>query len=244
MQRASCLTCHRRKLKCSREITGCSNCRKGEHKCEYPAAETRTRGKRGPYNKRAIKQEDVQPGSKVAETKNDHFTYRSQGCPPDAIIESPGVSKASHSPSRSIHLTSFSGCSAPLMKLEVQQSQALLNQMWRIFVMKVDPMTKIVHCPSLERQLFNAKGDVELVEDGNLTTLTHSICYAAAISLSSNEAQFIFGADKSVLVGRYQEAVDKSLALSSVSSTPDLAALQALVLYIVSFSTQSPSAFN
>ena len=47
----ACLGCRRRKLKCSRETEGCSNCLKADLPCVYPAPETGVKRKRGPYKK-------------------------------------------------------------------------------------------------------------------------------------------------------------------------------------------------
>lgn len=47
----ACLGCRRRKLKCTREQEGCSNCTKADLPCVYPAPETGVKRKRGPYKK-------------------------------------------------------------------------------------------------------------------------------------------------------------------------------------------------
>lgn len=48
----ACLCCRRRKLKCTREPEGCTNCQKAELPCVYPAVETGIKRKRGPYRKK------------------------------------------------------------------------------------------------------------------------------------------------------------------------------------------------
>ncbi|KAJ8604744.1 hypothetical protein MRB53_041693 [Persea americana] len=48
----ACLCCRRRKLKCSREATGCSSCRKSRSTCIYPTVDTSVKKKRGPYKKK------------------------------------------------------------------------------------------------------------------------------------------------------------------------------------------------
>lgn len=48
----ACLCCRRRKLKCTREISGCENCRKADLPCIYPTADTGVKKKRGPYRKK------------------------------------------------------------------------------------------------------------------------------------------------------------------------------------------------
>lgn len=48
----ACLCCRRRKLKCSRELSGCENCRKADLPCIYPTLEGGVKKKRGPYRKK------------------------------------------------------------------------------------------------------------------------------------------------------------------------------------------------
>lgn len=241
MQRASCLSCHRRKLKCSREDAGCSNCRKGNQKCEYPAAETRARGKRGPYQKRTTKRErDLDQELKVTEAKYKELASR---------LEEQSRSHAQDSPitHRTDILTNNATTSILELDLsafdmieEAQQTHPpiALDQMlqfWHVFVTRVDPLTKVIHRPSFEKKLFTVKNNIHAM-DQSVSTLMYSIYFAAVKATSASEAQLRFGESRDLLLDRFQTAIDRSLAAAQVSSTPDFTTLQALVLYIVSSS--------
>lgn len=48
----ACLCCRRRKLKCTREPTGCASCVKADLPCIYPTTDSGIKRKRGPYKKK------------------------------------------------------------------------------------------------------------------------------------------------------------------------------------------------
>jgi hypothetical protein len=67
---ASCNSCRRRKLKCDREVKGCSNCAKAEIPCLYPSPSTSIKRKRGPYHKEKTQRErELEHAVKVIEAK-------------------------------------------------------------------------------------------------------------------------------------------------------------------------------
>lgn len=53
----ACSLCRRRKLKCDKTAKGCKNCTKSNVTCIYPSPEPKPRGKRGPYSKNKMRQE-------------------------------------------------------------------------------------------------------------------------------------------------------------------------------------------
>lgn len=74
----SCLGCRRRKLKCSREPDGCSNCTKSDLPCVYPAPEVGVKKKRGPYKKdKPARQRHLEDLVKYLEPKSSSPTTNS-----------------------------------------------------------------------------------------------------------------------------------------------------------------------
>ncbi|KAL1304901.1 hypothetical protein AAFC00_003819 [Neodothiora populina] len=235
MQRASCLDCHRRKLKCSREATGCSNCRKHDRPCEYPAAEARARGKRGPYQKRATKREgDFGQGHQASEAK-----YRElASCIDKPTLDSPRISvNCVTDDHASPHRYSSGIPDRPFNVMQNHPSFDQTLQLWRIFVERVDPLTKVIHRPSLQQKILTSRTSIHDI-DSSLTTLMYSIYHAAVKSTSDAEAQRLFGASRDVLIGHFEAAVEQSLALVHMSNIPDFVMLQALVLYICTLRLQ------
>jgi hypothetical protein len=106
---------------------------------------------------------------------------------------------------------------------------------WRIFLLRVDPMLKIIHCPSFVETLLSTIDNFEVVRPA-IRALVFSIYHAAVSSCTSSETQKRFGEDRGMLLQRYGRIIETTLADNY--SMPDLESLQALVLYIV---RQSPS---
>lgn len=117
---------------------------------------------------------------------------------------------------------------------QTPQLQPPLDQMlqlWNVFINKVNPVTRLIHHPSLEARIFGAQDGTNSM-DTPMRTLIYSICYAAVVNTPASDAQVCFGENKEVLSDRFQTAIEKSLAVSH--STNDFVTLQALVLYLVS----------
>jgi hypothetical protein len=117
---------------------------------------------------------------------------------------------------------------------EPPQLHLPLDQMlrfWNVFINRVNPVTRLIHRPSLEARVFGAQDGTNSM-DNPLRTLIYSICYAAVVNTPASDAQVCFGETKNVLSDRFQTAIEKSLAVSH--STNDFMTLQALVLYLVS----------
>ncbi|KXL43244.1 hypothetical protein M433DRAFT_149836 [Acidomyces richmondensis BFW] len=89
----ACLGCRWRKLKCSREQDGCSNCVKANLPCVYPTLETGVKRKRGPYKKdKPARERHFEDLVKYLEPKNGvESTARAFGSSPDS--ENSGTSR-------------------------------------------------------------------------------------------------------------------------------------------------------
>lgn len=68
----SCDRCRLRKLRCDRNIGGCSSCKVSETVCCYPSFHESSRKKRGPYRKGKTKNElELERTVKILEAKNE-----------------------------------------------------------------------------------------------------------------------------------------------------------------------------
>lgn len=104
----ACIGCRRRKLKCTREPEGCSNCMKADLPCVYPAPETGVKRKRGPYKKDKparerhledlVKYLEPKTGQSESADESSHDLAREDGYSPS------NVSAASHDASRGFRL--------------------------------------------------------------------------------------------------------------------------------------------
>lgn len=101
---------------------------------------------------------------------------------------------------------------------------------WHLFVVRVDPMLKIVHCPTFGKKLFASLDQISTL--GTATeTLLFSIYHAAIGTCTPREAREKFGESRATLRQRYARVIEATLADNY--SIPAVESLQALVIYVV-----------
>ncbi|KAK4059919.1 transcriptional regulator family: Fungal Specific TF [Trichoderma harzianum] len=90
-----------------------------------------------------------------------------------------------------------------------------IHELWRTFVENVDPLSKVVHIPTLEKAFHEAANEVDTVSR-SFEALMFAIYSAAVMSLSD------------------VESTKAALSRASFMSTASLVVLQALVIHIIS----------
>ena len=105
-------------------------------------------------------------------------------------------------------------------------------KLWQVFLDNVNPLTKIIHYPSLQEKLVRASTNLENIPRG-LEALMFSIYYSAAGSLDETECEKMFGEAKKSLLSRYRHGARRALARARFLGTADLVVLQAFTLYVV-----------
>ena len=274
----ACLGCRRRKLKCSREQEGCSNCSKAELPCVYPAPETGVKRKRGPYKKDKPPRErhledlvkylepkvaqneanegaaghdrtregDHSPSTNSAASHDgprrhrlgstsEQKTSNSEDLVKDALIaltKSSVDNKESSAengfllPKQAATMSTMSG------NLGLHPPIAQIFEYWHLFVRRVDPLLKIIHCRTFENTLLKAIQNLQNI--GPVTeSLLFAIYYSAVGSCTNRECRKRFGENREVLLQRYGMVIESALADNY--SMPVLESLQALVIYVVGY---------
>lgn len=123
-------------------------------------------------------------------------------------------------------------------------------ELLEIFLANVDPMTRLVHKPSLRRRLahyvnqtygiVNQDAGEEsegLTPDPSIHSfkpLALAIFYSAANSMSPESVLMQFSADKEMLLAQFQRGVELGLGREGFLTTPSIEVLQAFVLLLVS----------
>ena len=153
----------------------------------------------------------------------------------DALI---ALTKSSVSDSQSFaeHSTNATGPRTHMVSTDAglpgsHPSARRLFEYWDLFVHRVDPLLKIIHCPSFTKNLLAVIDDPSRIAP-HVETLLFSIYFAAVSTCTGKEAQRRFGESRSVLLKRYGKTIEAHL--SDNYSLPALESLQALVLYLVS----------
>lgn len=103
-------------------------------------------------------------------------------------------------------------------------------ELWHIFLIRVDPITKLVHCPSFSEHLIQAIRSPEMVKS-SMHALIFSICFASVNALSEYEVTDRFNESKMALLARYTHGMQSTPAYLDALHQPCLGILQALVLH-------------
>lgn len=107
-----------------------------------------------------------------------------------------------------------------------------IHQLWRIFTENVDPLTKIVHVPSLEPAIHKATSNLKGISKG-FEALLFSIYGAAVMSMKDEDCTYRLGESRELLLSQYIAASKQALSRANFMGTTSIVVLQALVLHIL-----------
>ncbi|OPB45873.1 hypothetical protein A0O28_0094400 [Trichoderma guizhouense] len=108
-----------------------------------------------------------------------------------------------------------------------------IHELWRTFVENVDPLSKVVHIPTLEKAFHEAANQVDTVSR-SFEALMFAIYSAAVMSLSDVECKERLDEPRKFLRSRLMTATKAALSRANFMSTASLVVLQALVIHIIS----------
>ena len=103
--------------------------------------------------------------------------------------------------------------------------------LWQRFVERVNPLTKIIHVPTLQERTLDATCNIENITKP-LNALLFSIYTLAITSMPSSECLSTFSEDKITLLSRYRVATIRALIAADFLTTREFEVLQALVLFL------------
>ena len=112
-------------------------------------------------------------------------------------------------------------------------SAEVIRQMWRIFIENVNPLSKIVHVPSLQPAIEKAITNIERIPKG-FEALMFAIYSMAVLSITKDECMEMLGESRALLRRRYVAATKAALARAEFMSSTSIVVLQALLLHIFS----------
>jgi hypothetical protein len=107
-----------------------------------------------------------------------------------------------------------------------------IYRLWQIFVETVNPLTKIIHVPTLQQRILDASWDPSRIQKPLAATM-FSMYSLALISMSPEACQDSFGESPAVLYTRYRTASARALVDADFLTTTDLEVLQALALFLL-----------
>ncbi|PCG93965.1 Transcription factor [Penicillium occitanis (nom. inval.)] len=111
---------------------------------------------------------------------------------------------------------------------------AHIFKLWQIYLDNVDPLLKVTHAPSLQRQVIDAASNRRKLKPAFEALLFSIYCVALKSMALEGDVQSIFGASKSDLLARFQWGCQKALLKCGFLQSKDRDCLTALFLYLVS----------
>ncbi|KAL1909656.1 hypothetical protein Sste5344_004504 [Sporothrix stenoceras] len=106
------------------------------------------------------------------------------------------------------------------------------RRLWQVYCENVDPLTKLLHVPTVQHAFGKALQDLSIVQRA-FEALMFAIYAAAIMSLREEDCQLRLGEPQSVLLPRYLSATEAALMRANVLGTADIVVLQALLLYLL-----------
>lgn len=104
--------------------------------------------------------------------------------------------------------------------------------LWQKFLDRVNPLTKVIHVPTLQPMVAEAATNLDTIPK-NVEALLFSIYTMAAVSLTDDESLAFLGYSKKEAVERFSRGVRVALTRMDILKHYDLITLQAMVLYMV-----------
>ena len=221
----SCTNCRERKVKCDR-ASPCVPCRKNGLECVFPARRVRARKDRG-LTLQSVG--TTQLGNTQLEKDDlDRIAGKSEST----------SHLVSHTLSRSSSfLFSQPNDDSPFQILH--PSIAHMKVLYDVYFANVDPVCKILHRSTANRRLLYMETLPDLpsrrLQSESLDAAAFAMYFAAVNSLSSENCITLFSEKKTSLLERYRHSLQELLVRANFLSTSDIATLQALSIYIVSF---------
>jgi hypothetical protein len=108
-----------------------------------------------------------------------------------------------------------------------------IHQLWQIFTENVDPLTKVVHIPTLQPAIEKAASNIGSIPR-SFEALMFAIYGAAVMSLNDDECKIRLYESRKALLSRYVTATKAALSRARFMGTTNLVVLQALVLHLLS----------
>lgn len=216
----SCNECRRRKIRCDRSIP-CSYCVRTRIQCVYPESAVETGGHEGIIDRIEGVENKLQSLEQgISEIKSLlQMSVVGQGSAKN--VESFVPSSTNDQPvaadrTRDVEMSLvpqviatlpdlkqpafFSTTSLPAMG-SLHPPPATVIIIWQRFIDNIDPLLKLLHIPSLQRQIVNAIRALDRVEPYAECQM-FAVYYCTIVEMSQDDCQYILGEQKKALLDR------------------------------------------
>jgi len=103
--------------------------------------------------------------------------------------------------------------------------------LWQVYLENVDPIFKLTHVPTMQRNLFRASQHLPEVPPA-FEALMFAVYFAAITSMPSSVSLRAFREDRPILLRRYRLGLEQALARANFMTRPNVTTVQALTLFL------------
>lgn len=132
------------------------------------------------------------------------------------------------------HDTSFasSKCPSPHNDEDLHLDPAYGFKLWQVFLDRVNPLTKIIHVPTVQPYLVQALADLNSIPLP-YQALVNAIYGSSAMALSEEECIQTIGAPRELAMQKFLRGTHKALVRLDFLRNYDMTVLQSLLLVLV-----------
>ncbi|KAK3297331.1 fungal-specific transcription factor domain-containing protein [Chaetomium fimeti] len=112
-------------------------------------------------------------------------------------------------------------------------SPAQILPLWQVYLDRVNPLTKIIHVPSVQPYMAAVITDSKALPR-NVEALLFSIFVMAVVAMTPDECKALLGIAREEALQRYSSGVRLTLVRVGFLRSHDMIILQALVIYLIS----------
>ncbi|KAJ5153056.1 uncharacterized protein N7482_009534 [Penicillium canariense] len=116
---------------------------------------------------------------------------------------------------------------------ELHPNQLHIFKLWQTFLERVNPLTKILHAPTVQQQILEAMSDLTQISK-EFEALLFSIYCISLTSLQAGDVEKSFGEGKKMLLSRCRRGAQLAFRNASFLRTSSTMVLQAFMLYLLS----------
>lgn len=115
---------------------------------------------------------------------------------------------------------------------ELHPTPVHIFRLWQTFLVNVNPLSKVVHAPTLQQTILDASEDVRNIPRP-VEALMFSVYFLAVTSLQNEDCQTMFGEQRSTLLARYAQGTQQALVNARFLKSLNMGTLQAYIFYLV-----------
>lgn len=126
----------------------------------------------------------------------------------------------------------LSTSTTPKILTELHPIPLHIFKLWQAFLENVNPLTKVIHAPTVQHQILEAMSDLPKVGK-EIEALMFAIYCIALVSMQPEDVERSFGQSKKALLSKCRKGAQLAFKNAALLRTSSLTVLQSFMLYLV-----------